>query len=80
MGDIFGGNQVQMTLFLLAGKAVLQCRRELRMAWWDRCDRHRPVCGWARHATAQEGDGIGPDSLLVVLAYGIGLAGLIRIS
>ena len=85
MGDIFGGNQVQMTLFLvadlLAGRPVLQSV-DATSAW---------LGGIGVLVTAlftaglvmrpsRKIIGIGPDSLLVVLMYAIGLAGLLRIS
>ncbi len=85
MGDIFGGNQVQMTLFLmadlLAGKPVLQTV-STSSTW---------LGGIGVIVTAIFAGGlvmrppkklwvVGPDSWLVVLAYGIGLAGLVRIS
>lgn len=85
MGDIFGGNQVQMTLFLvadlLAGRPVLQSVD--------------PSSGWLGGigvvVTAlfagglvlrppKKFAGIGPDSWLVLLMYVIGLVGLLRIS
>jgi cation:H+ antiporter len=86
MGDIFGGNQVQMTLFLLAdllaGKPVLQTV-SASSAW---------LGGIGIVVTATFAGGlvmrppkkvwgfVGPDSLLVVVAYVIGLAGLARIN
>jgi len=86
MGDIFGGNQVQMTLFLvadlLAGKPVLQTVTA-NSAW---------LGGIGIVVTALFAAGLvvrpptkvwhlmGPDSLLVLVAYAIGLAGLVRIT
>jgi cation:H+ antiporter len=86
MGDIFGGNQVQMTLFLvadlLAGKPVLQTVAA-NSSW---------LGGIGVVVTAIFAGGlvmrppkklfglVGPDSFLVLIAYGIGLAGLARIS
>jgi cation:H+ antiporter len=85
MGDIFGGNQVQLTLFLLAdlvaGQPVLQTVTS-NSAW---------LGGLGLILTAlyalglvvrppRKVLGIGPDSLLVVVAYVIGLAGLVRIT
>lgn len=84
MGDIFGGNQVQMTLFLmadlLAGKPVLQTVNT--SSTW--------LAGIGVIVTALFAGGlimrppkkvlaVGPDSLLVVLFYLVGLAGLLRI-
>jgi cation:H+ antiporter len=86
MGDIFGGNQVQMTLFLLAdllaGKPVLQTVAA-NSSW---------LGGIGVVVTAIFAAGLvlrppkkllgvmGPDSLLVLVAYAIGLAGLARIT
>jgi cation:H+ antiporter len=85
MGDIFGGNQVQMTLFLLAdilaGKPVLQTVTA-NSSW---------LGGVGVVVTAIFAAGLvlrpqkkvlklGPDSIFVVIAYVIGLAGLMRIS
>ena len=86
MGDIFGGNQVQMTLFLLAdllaGKPVLQTVAA-NSSW---------LGGIGVVVTAIFAAGLvlrppkklfglfGPDSFLVLIAYGIGLAGLARIT
>ena len=85
MGDIFGGNQVQMTLFLvadlLAGKPVLQSV-QANSSW---------LGGVGVVVTAIFAAGlvlrppkklalVGPDSLLVLVAYAIGLAGLVRIT
>jgi cation:H+ antiporter len=85
MGDIFGGNQVQMTLFLLAdllaGKPVLQTV-DTNSTWLAGIGvimtsvyavglTVRP-----RRALAQ----LGPDSWLVVVAYVFGIAGLLRIA
>ncbi len=85
MGDIFGGNQVQMTLFLLAdlcaGKPVLQTV-DTSSTW---------LAGIGVIMTALYAVGLigrprkklaklGPDSWLVLLAYGFGIAGLLRIA
>jgi cation:H+ antiporter len=85
MGDIFGGNQVQLTLFLLAdliaGQPVLQTVTS-NSAW---------LGGVGLIVTAlyvvglvvrppRKLLGVGPDSLLVLVAYVVGLAGLVRIS
>jgi cation:H+ antiporter len=85
MGDIFGGNQVQLTLFLVAdlvaGQPVLQTVTP-NSAW---------LGGVGLIVTAlytvglvirppRKLLGVGPDSLLVLVAYVIGLAGLVRIS
>jgi cation:H+ antiporter len=86
MGDIFGGNQVQMTLFLVAdllvGKPVLQTVTA-NSSW---------LGGIGVVVTAIFAGGLvvrpprkvwglfGPDSVLVLLAYAIRLAGPARIS
>ena len=85
MGDIFGGNQVQMTLFLLAdilaGKPVLQTVTA-NSSWLGAVG----VVVTAIFAAGlvlrpqRKRLKVGPDSLFVVLAYVIGLAGLVRIS
>jgi cation:H+ antiporter len=84
MGDIFGGNQVQLTLFLvadlIAGQPVLQTVTP--NAVW--------LGGVGIIVTAIYAVGlvvrprkkflaIGPDSLLVLVAYVIGMAGLVHI-
>lgn len=84
MGDIFGGNQVQMTLFLvadlLAGKPVLQSVNA-SSSWLGGIG----VIVTAVFAAGlvmrppHKYVGIGPDSWLVVLLYAIGLAGLLRV-
>jgi cation:H+ antiporter len=81
MGDIFGGNQVQLTLFLvadlLAGKPVLHSV-STSSTW---------LGGMGAIVTAifavglvvrpqRKVLGVGPDSLLVVLAYVLGVWGL----
>jgi cation:H+ antiporter len=81
MGDIFGGNQVQLTLFLvadlLAGKPVLHSV-SASSTW---------LGGMGAIVTAvfavglvvrpqRKVLGVGPDSLLVVLAYALGIWGL----
>jgi cation:H+ antiporter len=85
MGDIFGGNQVQLTLFLvadlIAGQPVLQTVTP-NTAWLGGIG----LVVTALYAVGlvvrppRKLLGIGPDSLLVLLAYVIGLAGLVRIS
>ena len=85
MGDIFGGNQVQMTLFivadLLAGKPVLQTV-DTSSSWLGGIG----VVVTGIYAVGlllrpqRKLAGVGPDSWLVVAMYGIGLAGLVRIS
>jgi cation:H+ antiporter len=81
MGDIFGGNQVQLTLFLvadlLAGQPVLHSV-STSSTW---------LGGMGAIVTAifavglvvrprRKVLGVGPDSLLVVLAYALGIWGL----
>jgi cation:H+ antiporter len=85
MGDIFGGNQVQLTLFLLAdliaGQPVLQTVTS-DTAWLGGVG----LIVTALYAVGlvvrppRKLLGIGPDSLLVVVAYVLGLAGLVRIT
>jgi len=85
MGDVFGGNQVQLTLFLLADlvadQPVLQTVAP-NTAWLGGAG----VVVTAVYAVglvvrpARKLLGIGPDSLLVLLAYLTALAGLVRIS
>ncbi len=85
MGDIFGGNQVQMTLFLLAdllaGKPVLQT--VTTSSTW--------LAGVGVIVTAiyavglivrpqRKIAGLGPDSWLVFVCYVFGIVGLIRIT
>lgn len=85
MGDIFGGNQVQMTLFvmadILAGKPVLQTV-DMSSTW---------LGGIGVVVTAVFAAGLivrppkkiaklGPDSWIVLLFYLFGIAGLIRIA
>jgi cation:H+ antiporter len=85
MGDIFGGNQVQMTLFLLAdliaGKPVLQSV-DTSSGWLGGIGVvvTAVFAGGLVMRPPRKVIGIGPDSLLVLLLYGIGLAGLLRIS
>jgi cation:H+ antiporter len=84
MGDIFGGNQVQMTLFLvadlLAGKPVLQTV-SASSSWLGGIGVVVTAlfAGGLIIRPPKKFVGIGPDSWLVVLVYAIGLAGLIRI-
>jgi cation:H+ antiporter len=85
MGDIFGGNQVQMTLFLvadlLAGKPVLQTV-STTSAWLGGIGVVvtgiyaaglviRPPKKWV---------GLGPDSWFVLVFYVLGIMGLLRIT
>ena len=85
MGDIFGGNQVQMTLFLLAdilaGKPVLQTV-DASSSWLGGIGVVVTAffAGGLVIRPPRKLAGIGPDSWLVLLFYGIGLAGLVRIS
>ena len=85
MGDIFGGNQVQMTLFLLAdilaGKPVLQSVNA-SSSWLGGIGVvvTAVFAGGLVMRPPKKFVGIGPDSWLVLLMYGIGLAGLLRIS
>jgi cation:H+ antiporter len=85
MGDIFGGNQVQLTLFLVAdlvaGQPVLQTVTP-NTSWLGGVG----LIVTALYAVGlivrprRKLLGIGPDSLLVLVAYVIGLAGLVRIT
>ena len=85
MGDIFGGNQVQMTLFLVAdlcaGKPVLQTV-DTSSTWLAGIG----VIMTALYATGlivrprRKHAGLGADSWLVLLAYAFGIAGLLRIA
>jgi cation:H+ antiporter len=85
MGDIFGGNQVQLTLFLVAdlvaGQPVLQTVTP-NTAWLGGVG----LIVTALYAVGlvvrppRKLLGIGPDSLLVLVAYVVGLAGLVRIT
>ena len=86
MGDIFGGNQVQMTLFLLAdliaGKPVLQTV-SASSSWLGGIGVVVTALflgGLVMRPPKKVFHAIGPDSLLVVVTYIIGLAGLVRIS
>jgi cation:H+ antiporter len=85
MGDIFGGNQVQMTLFLfadlLAGKPVLQTV-SASSSWLGGIGVVVTAlfAGGLVMRPPRKLAGIGPDSWLVLLLYVIGLAGLLRIS
>jgi cation:H+ antiporter len=84
MGDIFGGNQVQMTLFLvadlLAGKPVLQTVSG-SSSWLGGIGVIVTAlfAGGLVMRPPRKLIGIGPDSWLVLLVYAIGLAGLLRI-
>lgn len=85
MGDVFGGNQVQLTLFLMAdliaGQPVLQTVTS-NTAWLGGVG----LIVTALYAVGlvvrppRKLLGIGPDSLLVLVAYVVGLAGLVRIT
>lgn len=86
MGDIFGGNQVQMTLFLvadlLAGKPVLQTVAA-NSAWLGAIGVVVTAifaAGLVLRPPKKLLGVMGPDSFLVLIAYGIGLAGLARIT
>jgi cation:H+ antiporter len=85
MGDIFGGNQVQMTLFLvadiLAGKPVLQTV-STSSSWLGGIGVvvTAVFAGGLVMRPQRKLAGIGPDSWIVLLFYVIGLAGLVRIS
>lgn len=85
MGDVFGGNQVQLTLFpladLLAGKPVLHSV-STSSTW---------LGGLGAVVTAifavglvvrprRKILGVGPDSLLVLAVYALGIVGLARLS
>jgi cation:H+ antiporter len=80
MGDIFGGNQVQMTLFLvadlLAGKPVLQTVAA-NSAWLGAIGVVVTAifaAGLVLRPPKKLLGVMGPDSFLVLLAYGIGPA------
>jgi cation:H+ antiporter len=86
MGDIFGGNQVQMTLFLiadlLAGKPVLQTVAA-NSSWLGGIGVVVTALfcvGLVMRPPRKVFHAIGPDSFLVLVFYAIGLAGLVRIS
>jgi cation:H+ antiporter len=85
MGDIFGGNQVQMTLFLvadlLAGRPVLQSV-DASSSWLGGIGVVVTAlfAGGLVMRPPKKFAGIGPDSWLVLLMYAIGLTGLLRIS
>jgi len=86
MGDIFGGNQVQMTLFLiadlLAGKPVLQTVAA-NSSWLGGIGvvvTALFAAGLVMRPPRKMWHLIGPDSFLVLVAYAIGLAGLARIT
>jgi cation:H+ antiporter len=85
MGDIFGGNQVQMTLFLvadlLAGKPVLQTV-DASSSWLGGIGVVVTAlfAGGLVMRPPKKFAGVGPDSWLVVLMYVVGLAGLLRLS
>jgi cation:H+ antiporter len=86
MGDIFGGNQVQMTLFLvadlLAGEPVLQTVTA-NSSWLGGIGVVVTVIfagGLVIRPPKKVLGLFGPDSAFVLIAYAIGLAGLARIS
>ena len=85
MGDIFGGNQVQMTLFLvadlLAGRPVLQSVNATS-SWLGGVGVVVTAlfAGGLVMRPPRKFAGIGPDSWLVLLMYAIGIAGLLKIS
>jgi len=85
MGDIFGGNQVQMTLFLvadlLAGKPVLQSVNA-SSSWLGGIGVVVTAlfAGGLVLRPPKKFVGVGPDSWLVLLMYVIGLAGLLKIN
>ena len=85
MGDIFGGNQVQMTLFLvadlLAGKPVLQSVNA-SSSWLGGIGVVVTAlfAGGLVLRPRKKFVGVGPDSWLVLLMYVIGLAGLLKIN
>ena len=85
MGDIFGGNQVQMTLFLvadlLAGKPVLQTV-SASSSWLGGIGVVVTAlfAGGLVMRPPKKFAGIGPDSWLVLLMYLVGLAGLLKIT
>jgi len=85
MGDIFGGNQVQMTLFLvadlLAGKPVLQSVNA-SSSWLGGIGVVVTglFAGGLVLRPPKKFVGVGPDSWLVMLMYVIGLAGLLKIN
>jgi cation:H+ antiporter len=84
MGDIFGGNQVQLTLFLLAdfvaGQPVLQTVTP-NTAWLGGAGVVVTTLYTVGLVVRPRRKllGIGPDSLLVVVAYALALAGLLRV-
>jgi cation:H+ antiporter len=85
MGDIFGGNQVQMTLFLmadlLAGKPVLQTV-DTSSTWLGGIGVIVTAifAGGLVMRPPKKVFGVGPDSLLVVLIYILGILGLLKIA
>ena len=85
MGDIFGGNQVQMTLFmvadLMAGKPVLQSVNA-SSSWLGGIGVVVTglFAGGLVLRPPKKFVGVGPDSWLVMLMYVIGLAGLLKIN
>ncbi len=84
MGDIFGGNAVQLTLFfvadLIAGKSVL-ASTSAQSSWLGSLG----VIVTAVYAAgllirpARKVLGLGPDSWLVVIFYTLGIVGLTRL-
>ena len=85
MGDIFGGNQVQMTLFLLAdvlaGKPVLQTV-SASSSWLGGIGVVVTAIfvGGLVMRPPKKLAGIGPDSWFVIAFYALGIAGLVRIT
>jgi cation:H+ antiporter len=85
MGDIFGGNQVQMTLFLLAdllaGKPVLQTV-SATSGWLGGIGVlvTAVYVGGLVMRPRRKRAGIGPDSWLVLILYVLGITALIRVS
>ena len=84
MGDVFGGNQVQMTLFLvadlLAGKPVLQSANA-SSSWLGGIGVVVTAlfAGGLVIRPPRKLAGVGPDSWLVLFVYAIGVAGLLKI-
>ena len=85
MGDIFGGNQIQLTLFLVAdlvaGGPVLQTVAP-NSAWLGGIGVIVTALFLAGLVIRPQRKvlGLGPDSLLVLLAYALGLVGLAKVS
>jgi cation:H+ antiporter len=85
MGDIFGGNAIQVTLFLvadlLAGKAVLPTANA-ESVWLAALG--IVVTGIYLNGLMTRPEkkilGVGPDSVMVVIAYALGVIGLLFLS